>query len=97
MPKSFQNAIEEAVIKTSKQGLFGWEVTDVKVTLSCGEFFSPASTPADFRNVTPMVFMEALYKAQTVLLEPLHEFELKDSSKCFKQSGMGFRNYEGNL
>ena len=77
MPKSFQNAIEEAVIKTSKQGLFGWEVTDVKVTLSCGEFFSPASTPADFRNVTPMVFMEALYKAQTVLLEPLHEFELK--------------------
>lgn len=77
LPKSFQNAIEEAVIKTSKQGLFGWEVTDVKVTLSCGEFFSPASTPADFRNVTPMVFMEALYKAQTVLLEPLHEFELK--------------------
>lgn len=38
LPKSFQNAIEEAVIKTSKQGLFGWEVTDVKVTLSCGEF-----------------------------------------------------------
>ncbi|MFT8340606.1 tetracycline resistance ribosomal protection protein [Clostridium beijerinckii] len=77
LPKSFQNAIEEAVIKTSKQGLFGWEVTDVKVTLTCGEFFSPASTPADFRNVTPMVFMEALYKAQTVLLEPLHEFELR--------------------
>jgi len=77
LPRSFQNAIEEAVIKTSKQGLFGWEVTDVKVTLTCGEFFSPASTPADFRNVTPMVFMEALYKAQTVLLEPLHEFELR--------------------
>ncbi|WP_456010679.1 tetracycline resistance ribosomal protection protein [Clostridium butyricum] len=77
LPRSFQNAIEEAVIKTSKQGLFGWEVTDAKVTLTCGEFFSPASTPADFRNVTPMVFMEALYKAQTVLLEPLHEFELR--------------------
>lgn len=77
LPKSFQNAIEEAVIKTSKQGLFGWEVTDVKVTLTCGEFFSPASTPADFRNVTPMVFMEALYKSQSVLLEPLHEFELR--------------------
>lgn len=77
LPKSFQNAIEEAVIKTSKQGLFGWEVTDAKVTLTCGEFFSPVSTPADFRNVTPMVFMEALYKAQTVLLEPLHDFELR--------------------
>jgi ribosomal protection tetracycline resistance protein len=77
LPKSFQNAIEEAVIKTSKQGLFGWEVTDAKVTLICGEFFSPISTPADFRNVTPMIFMEALYEAQTVLLEPLHEFELR--------------------
>ncbi len=77
LPKSFQNAIEEAVIKTSKQGLFGWEVTDVKVTLICGEFFSPVSTPADFRNVTPMIFMEALFEAQTVLLEPLHEFELR--------------------
>ncbi|NYC94736.1 ribosomal protection tetracycline resistance protein [Clostridium acetobutylicum] len=77
LPKSFQNAIEEAVVKTSKQGLFGWEVTDAKVTLTCGEFFSPASTPSDFRNVTPMVFMEALYRAQTVLLEPLYEFELR--------------------
>ncbi|WP_315074266.1 tetracycline resistance ribosomal protection protein [uncultured Clostridium sp.] len=77
LPKSFQNAIEEAVLSTSKQGLFGWEVTDMKVTLTCGEFFSPASTPADFRNVTPMVFMEALYEAKTVLLEPLHEFELR--------------------
>ena len=50
LPKSFQNAIEEAVIKTIKQGLFGWEVTDTKVTLICGEFFSPVSTPADFKK-----------------------------------------------
>lgn len=77
LPKSFQNAIEEAVIKTSKQGLFGWEVTDIKVTLTIGEFSSSTSTPADFRNVTPMVFMEALYEAKTDLLEPIHEFELR--------------------
>lgn len=77
IPKSFQNAIEEAVIKTSKQGLFGWEVTDIKITLIYGEFNSVMSTPADFRNVTPMVFMEALYEAKTDLLEPLQEFELR--------------------
>ncbi|MFZ5966499.1 MAG: tetracycline resistance ribosomal protection protein [Bacillota bacterium] len=86
LPKSFQNAIEEAVIKTSKQGLFGWEVTDVKVTLTCGEFYSPMSTPADFRNVTPMVFMEALYKAKTNLLEPLHEFELRVPSAVLSKA-----------
>ena len=77
LPKSFQNAIEEAVLKTSKQGLFGWEVTDIKVTLTFSEFSSPVSTPADFRDLTPMVFMEALYKAGTKLLEPIHEFELR--------------------
>lgn len=83
LPKSFQNAIEEAVVKTSKQGLFGWEVTDIKVTLTCGEFSSPVSTPSDFRNVTPMVFMEALYEAKTDLLEPLHEFELRIPQNVF--------------
>jgi ribosomal protection tetracycline resistance protein len=77
LPKSFQNAIEEAVINTCKQGLRGWEVTDIKVTLTCGEFFNATSTPADFRNTTPMVFMEALNEAKTDLLEPLHEFELR--------------------
>jgi ribosomal protection tetracycline resistance protein len=77
LPKSFQNAIEEAVISTSKQGLFGLEVTDAKVTLIFGEFSSPVSTPADFRNVTPMVFMEALNEAKTQLLEPVSEFELR--------------------
>lgn len=86
LPKSFQNAIEEAVIKTSKQGLFGWEVTDMKVTLTCGEFSSPVSTPADFRDVTPMVFMEALYEAKTDLLEPLHEFELRIPQKVLSKA-----------
>jgi len=77
LPKSFQNAIEEGVLTASKQGLLGWEVTDTKVTLIQGEFSSVMSTPADFRNLAPMVFMEALYKAETDLLEPLYRFELK--------------------
>jgi len=77
LPKSFQNGIEGAVRSTCKQGLFGWEIVDIKVTLTCGEYFSPASTPADFRNTTPMVFMEALNEAKAELLEPLYEFELR--------------------
>ncbi|MDT8717479.1 tetracycline resistance ribosomal protection protein [Clostridium sp. 19966] len=77
LPKSFQNAIEEAVIATSKQGLLGWEVTDMKVTLTYGKFSSVMSTPADFRNTTPMVFMEALNEGKTKLLEPIQEFELR--------------------
>lgn len=77
LPKTFQNAIEESVYNTCKQGLLGWEVTDLKVTLVHGIFDSVTSTPADFRNLTPMVLMEALNKAGTFLMEPLYEFSLK--------------------
>lgn len=77
LPKIFQNAIEEAVYDTLKQGLLGWEITDIKVTLNYGAFSSVMSTAADFRNLTPMVLMNAINNAKTELLEPLYEFQLK--------------------
>lgn len=77
LPKSFQNAVEEAVYTTKRQGLLGWELTDIKVTFTWGEYDSVNSTPADFRNLTPMVFMEALDNAKTNILEPFYDFELK--------------------
>lgn len=77
LPKSFLNAIEEAVYETCKYGLYGWEINDTKVTLLDTEYSSVDSTPADFRNVTPMVLMEAIDKAKTRLLEPINEFELR--------------------
>ncbi len=77
LPKSFLNAIEEAVYDTCKHGLYGWELTDMKVSLINTEYSSVDSTPADFRNVTPMVLMEAIDNAKTRLLEPINEFELR--------------------
>ncbi|WP_234124402.1 translation factor GTPase family protein [Clostridium hydrogenum] len=77
LPRTFQNAIEEAVYDTLKQGLLGWEVTDIKITLNYGVFDSVMSTPADFRNLTPMVLMNAINNAKTELLEPMYEFQLK--------------------
>ena len=77
LPKSFLAAVEEAVYETCKHGLYGWELTDMKVTLLETEYSSVDSTPADFRNVTPMVLMEAVDNAKTRLLEPINEFELR--------------------
>lgn len=76
LSKPFQNAVEEAVLKTCKQGLLGWEVTDIKVTFDFSQYCSVNSTPSDFRNLVPMVLMEALNNAKTTLLEPYYEFEL---------------------
>lgn len=77
LSKTFQNAVEEAVYDTLHQGILGWQVTDIKVTMTYSDYDSVTSTPAEFRNLTPMVLMEALDKAQTELLEPLYEFQLK--------------------
>lgn len=77
LPKTFLRAIEEAVYDTCKFGLYGWELTDTKVTLVYTEYNSVDSTPADFRNLTPMVLMEAIDNAKTKLLEPINEFELR--------------------
>ncbi len=77
LPKTFLRAIEEAVYDTCKYGLYGWELTDTKVTLMYTEYNSVDSTPSDFRNLTPMVLMEAIDNAKTKLLEPINEFELR--------------------
>lgn len=77
LPKTFQNGIEDGVYDTLRQGLYGWELTDIKITLIHGVFDSVMSTPAEFRNLAPMVLMDAINNAKTKLLEPLYEFELK--------------------
>jgi ribosomal protection tetracycline resistance protein len=76
LTRSFQKAVEEAVFESCKKGFYGWEVTDLLITLTDAVFDSVTSTPADFRNLTPIVFMEALSYAQTKLLEPIYRFEL---------------------
>ncbi|MEK4736966.1 MULTISPECIES: elongation factor G [Bacillus] len=76
LPLAFHKAIEDTVFQTLKQGLFGWEVTDIIVTLTHTGYASPVTTASDFRNLTPLVLMDALKQAKTCVYEPLNEFEL---------------------
>lgn len=76
LPLAFHKAIEDTVIQTLKQGLYGWEVTDIIVTLTHTGYASPVTTASDFRNLTPLVLMDALQQAETCVFEPLNEFEL---------------------
>jgi ribosomal protection tetracycline resistance protein len=80
--KSFQNAVEEGVRYGCEQGLYGWEVTDLKVCFEYGVYYSPVSTPADFRHLAPIVFEQALKQSGTELLEPCLSFELYVPQDC---------------
>lgn len=74
--QSFQNAVREGINYGLEQGLYGWEVTDCKICFEYGVYYSPVSTPSDFRFLAPIVFEQTLKKAGTQLLEPYFSFIL---------------------
>ncbi|WP_329051981.1 TetM/TetW/TetO/TetS family tetracycline resistance ribosomal protection protein [Amycolatopsis sp. NBC_01488] len=82
LPPAFHKAIEETVYTTLEQGLYGWEVLDIAVTLTHTAYFSPISAAGDFRKMTPLVLMAALKQADTRVHEPVHRFELEVPAKA---------------
>ncbi|PWR13840.1 GTP-binding protein [Micromonospora sicca] len=95
MPLAFLKAIEETVRETLRQGLRGWAVIDCVVTLTHGGYWarqshshgvfdkSMSSTAGDFRNLTPLVLMDALTRAGTRVHEPMHRFRLDVPADLF--------------
>jgi len=73
----YQNEIERTIPKALAQGILGWEVTDVKITLIKGEDHNVHSRPGDFNLATPMGIMQGLKNGGTHLLEPILGFEIK--------------------
>ncbi|HBH3482942.1 TetM/TetW/TetO/TetS family tetracycline resistance ribosomal protection protein [Clostridioides difficile] len=74
--QSFQNAVMEGVRYGMEQGLYGWKVTDCEICFDYGVYYSPVSTPADFRFLAPIVLEQALKRAGTQLLEPYLSFTI---------------------
>ena len=74
--QSFQNAVMDGIRYGLEQGLCGWNVTDCKICFEYGLYYSPVSTPADFRSLAPIVLEQALKESGTQLLEPYLSFTL---------------------
>ena len=67
----YQEHVKAEVPRVLKQGLLGWQVTDLKVTLVDGQHHVQHTHPLDFFTATPMGVMDGLKNAGTVLLEPV--------------------------
>ncbi|MEH0842113.1 translation factor GTPase family protein [Micromonospora sp. CPCC 205711] len=74
---AFHVAIEETVHAALEQGVHGWPVTDVTVTLIRSGYWAPVSSAGDFRALTPYVLAQALARAGTRVHEPCHRFEVE--------------------
>jgi ribosomal protection tetracycline resistance protein len=95
MPYAFMRAVEETVRDVLGQGLRGWQVTDCVVTLTHSGYWarqshagakfdkSMSSTAGDFRNLTPLVLLDALRRAGTAVCEPMHRFRLDLPAELF--------------
>lgn len=77
---AFAALMDQYVRQTLQEGLYGWQITDCTVTLfECAystwdgppSARGPNSTAADFRKLTPLVLMEAVRTAGTVVCEPI--------------------------
>jgi len=97
LSKTFQNAVEEAVLETCKKGVYGWEITDVRVVFDFSEYDSVSSTPSDFRNLIPVVLMEAIGKTDMVLLEPFLLFELRIPSQSVSKALGDLQQMNANI
>jgi ribosomal protection tetracycline resistance protein len=73
---SYQNEVARRVPEALQQGLRGWPVTDLKVTLVEGEHHVWHTHPLDFVIATPMGIMDGLANTGTMLLEPMLRFRL---------------------
>jgi ribosomal protection tetracycline resistance protein len=75
--QKYQNEVNRTIPKALEQGIKGWEVTDIKITLIDGEDHELHSRPGDFVLATPMGIMKGLKNAGTTLLEPILTFQIK--------------------
>jgi ribosomal protection tetracycline resistance protein len=72
----YQNQVRQTIPEALKQGLYGWNVTDLKITLIEGEHHVMHTHPLDFVVATPMAIMDGLVNTGTTLLEPILRFRI---------------------
>lgn len=84
----YQRQVERLINYYSKQGLNGWELTDMEVALIDGQFDSVGSDPMHFNIITPLALFRCLKQAKMKLLEPILSYIVtlpeKDLSSVIK-------------
>jgi ribosomal protection tetracycline resistance protein len=85
---NFVQAMTQYVRDTLDSGLRGWRVTDCIVTMNDCRYYvgdgpkkqilsTPRTTAADFRKLTPLVLLDALRRAGTVVCEPMEHVRME--------------------
>jgi ribosomal protection tetracycline resistance protein len=74
--EGFGAALTEHVTEALRRGLYGWEVTDCRVSIIDSGYSRTGSTARDFRLLTLMIVRTALERATTLVCEPMARLSL---------------------
>ncbi len=69
----YQHQVEQALPLALHQGRLGWQVTDVRITLTEGSHHLIHTHPLDFIVATPWAIQDGLQRGGSTLLEPILE------------------------
>lgn len=72
----YQREIEASIDEALKQGIKGWEVTDLKITLVDGSDHVLHSRPGNFKLATNIALMQGQMGTDTKLLEPMISYRI---------------------
>jgi ribosomal protection tetracycline resistance protein len=93
----YQEHVRRAVPDALKQGIMGWEVTDIKVTLLDGGHHTIHTHPLDFFVATPMAIRAGLRDCGTVLLEPMLNARITVPEDCAGRISQDFIKRRGTM
>ncbi len=76
--KNWQHLIQCHILEKAHKGvLIGEEITDVKVTVVAGKAHLKHTEGGDFRQATYRAIRQGLMQSESVILEPVYQFEIE--------------------
>lgn len=76
VPKNYFASIEAGIIDYMKRGPLGFQVVDISVTLTDGQYHTVDSSDMAFRAAAQLAMREAMPKCGPVLLEPVFKVNI---------------------
>ena len=93
----YQNEIRQMLPTALSQGIKGWEVTDLRITLVEGSHHLLHSRSGDFKLAAHMAIMKGLQAADTTLLEPMLAFRIHGPDHLIGRGTSDIINMRGQI
>lgn len=79
----YQKQVERLIMQYSKFGNYGWELTDIVISLIGGKCDNVGSDPLDYSIAAPIALARAICEAGTKLLEPIVSYTVTTPSDSY--------------